>query len=64
MPKKSEPKSYAGSSVFCRMSPAEKDLIERALEKRAQEVPEATWTAGKVMVNLAVKWAKEVLGEK
>lgn len=58
-----EEKSYANSSVFVRMSPAEKDLIERALAAKQKQEPLATWSAGRVMLNLALKWAREVVGE-
>jgi hypothetical protein len=60
MPKKAA--ADGGSSVFCRMTAAEKQLLEEALQKKASQNPEATYTIGRVMVVQAVRWATEVVG--
>lgn len=64
MPKKAAEKSQDGASVFCRMTAAERELIERACQKKEEADPGSTFNIGKVMVVQAVLWARAVLGEK
>jgi hypothetical protein len=61
--KPTEKADEGGASVFCRMTIEEKALLERAIAKRAIEVPDGTFSLGKTMVRVAVAWAKTVLGE-
>jgi hypothetical protein len=50
-----------GASVFCRMTAEERELIDRAIAKKQEADPVASYSIGRVMVANAVKWAKEVL---
>lgn len=53
-----------GASVFCRMTAEERELIDRAIAKKQEADPVASYSIGRVMVANAVKWARDVLGEK
>jgi hypothetical protein len=66
MTKKPPPNRTQEASCFVRMSQAERDLMERAIEKQLSEadLDGAKLTLGKFLLGAGVRRAKEVLGEK